>query len=198
MWVNLSYSDEGKSTSVSLGPSLRIRFSTQLQASLGANFNESNNNTQWLGNFTEGTGITHYSFAHLDQTTRSLNVRINYTATPDLTFEFYGEPFVTRGRYTDVREISATPDADSYDDRFQPYVPPPDTDLAFRFSQLRTNAVLRWEYRPGSTLFLVWAHGRSAFTDQHSAQSWGDEYRDLFELHPDNTFLIKVAYWLNR
>ncbi|HSL72731.1 MAG TPA: DUF5916 domain-containing protein [Longimicrobiales bacterium] len=198
MWVNLSYSDDGRSTSVSLGPSVRLRFSTQLQASVGANLNQSNHNTQWFGNFTDNAGVTHYSFAHLDQTTRSLNVRLNYTATPDLTFEFYGEPFVTRGRYTDIREISATPDADSYDARFQPYVPPPDADVAFRFSQLRTNAVLRWEYRPGSTVFLVWAHGRSAFTDQHSTQSWRDEYRDLFELHPDNTFLIKVAYWLNR
>jgi hypothetical protein len=58
--------------------------------------------------------------------------------------------------------------------------------------------VARWEYRPGSTLFLVWAHGREAFVDRESERTWRADYRQLFEKHPDNTFLIKVAYWLNR
>jgi hypothetical protein len=64
--------------------------------------------------------------------------------------------------------------------------------------QLRTNAVMRWEYRPGSTLFLVWAHGRQDYVGRESLASWGNQYRDIFDLHPDNTFLIKVAYWLNK
>jgi hypothetical protein len=68
----------------------------------------------------------------------------------------------------------------------------------FSYVQLRTNAVARWEYRPGSTLFLVWAHGRQASSDDNPNQPWSREYRDLFQLHPDNTFLIKMAYWLNR
>ena len=127
-----------------------------------------------------------------------MNTRINYTATPDLTFEFYGEPFVATGTYRDIREISATPDAANYDDRFQPYTPPPSARTSFKFTQLRTNAVARWEYRPGSTVFLVWAHGRQDDTNQNLRQSWTRDYRDLFGLHPDNTFLIKVAYWLNR
>jgi hypothetical protein len=63
--------------------------------------------------------------------------------------------------------------------------------------QLRTNTVLRWEYLPGSTVFLVWAHGREKFLNERQP-SWRDDYSDLFHLHPDNTFLIKVAYWLNR
>jgi hypothetical protein len=114
--------------------------------------------------------------------------------------ELYAEPFVSNGTYSDFREVSATPRASDYDARFFPYTPPADAKTAFEFSQLRTNAVLRWEYRPGSTLFLVWAHGRGRreFTDQRSDRSWGEEYRDLFDLHPDNTFLIKLAYWLNR
>ncbi|HEY7566539.1 MAG TPA: hypothetical protein VH762_03160, partial [Gemmatimonadaceae bacterium] len=62
----------------------------------------------------------------------------------------------------------------------------------------RTNAVVRWEYRPGSTLFVVWQHGRQDASNQHSGQSWMRDYTDLFGLHPDNTFLIKAAYWLNR
>jgi len=198
MWVNLSYTDEGQTQSTSLNPSLTLRFSTRFQVSLGARAARDHNQTQWFGNFTDSAGVTHYSFARLEQRTLSMSTRINYTASPDLTFEFYGEPFVSKGRYSQIRELSATPDAESYDDRFQPYAPPPGPALAFTSSQLRTNAVLRWEYRPGSTLFLVWAHGRQARVNQHLDQPWHGDYRDLFELHPANTFLIKVAYWLNR
>jgi hypothetical protein len=197
MWVNLSYSDGGRSHSVSLSPSVGLRFSTRLQAELGARFANGEDDNQWFGNFTE-EGITHYTFARLDQRTVSMSMRLNYTASPDLTFEFYGEPFVTRGTYTDIREVSSTPDAESYDDRLSPYTPPADAALAFKFMQLKTNAVLRWEYLPGSTLFLVWSHGRQADAGERLGQSWRNDFGDLLELHPDNTFLIKVAYWLNR
>jgi hypothetical protein len=198
MWVNLSYTDEGRSRSASLSPSLTMRFSTRLQINLGANISNGDNETQWYGNFTDSAGPTHYTFAHLDQRTLSMNLRVNYTATRDLTFEFYGEPFVSSGTYSNFREVSSTPDAGSYEDRFVPYVPPASAQTGFNFSQLRTNSVLRWEFRPGSTLFLVWAHGRQQSVQQNLQQSWQDDYRDLFDRHPDNTFLIKVAYWLNR
>jgi len=97
-----------------------------------------------------------------------------------------------------VREVSATPGAASYADRFKPFTPPAGTDTSFKSTQLRSNTVLRWEYRPGSTLYLVWTHGRGDYLHQYSTHSWTQDYRDLFKLHPDNTFLIKVAYWLNR
>jgi hypothetical protein len=198
MWVNLNFSDEGKSHGSSFSPYVNFRLSSQLQANLGTGFSHDINNTQWYNNFTDGTGTTHHAFARLDQRTVSMNVRINYTFTPDLTFEFYGQPFVAKGSYSDVRELSATPDADSYDDRFQPYTLPPNSRTAFEIRQLRTNAVARWEYRPGSTLFLVWAHGRQDQVNARRDQPWTRDYRELFDLHPDNTFLIKLAYWLNR
>jgi hypothetical protein len=198
LWVNLSYTDEGQSQSTSLNPSLTMRFSTRFQVSLGARVAKDHNQTQWFGNYTDSLGLARYSFARLDQRTLSVSTRINYTASPDLTFEFYGEPFVSKGRYSQLRELSGTPEAESYADRFQPFAPPAGSVLAFTSSQLRTNAVLRWEYRPGSTLFLVWAHGRQARMNEQQDQAWHDDYRDLFDLHPENTFLIKVAYWLNR
>ena len=58
--------------------------------------------------------------------------------------------------------------------------------------------MLRWEYRPGSTLFVVWAHGRGAYETGAQRQGWQDDMSDLFALRPDNTFLVKVSYWLNR
>jgi hypothetical protein len=199
MWVNLWYSDEGRSRGSSLSPYVNLRLSPRVQVNVGSGISHDHNNTQWLGNFADSsTGAVHYSFAHIDQRTVSMSARINYTLTPDLTFEFYGQPFVSTGRYSDVRELSATPEAASYAARFQPFAAPPDADLAFKVTQFRSNSVVRWEYRPGSTLFLVWAHGRDGPANQNLDESWSRDYRDLFRLHPDNTFLIKVAYWLNR
>jgi hypothetical protein len=200
MWTNLWFSDEGKSNGWNLSPYVNLRFSTQFQLSLGPNFGRDHNNTQWFGNFTDttGAGATHYSFAHLDQRTISMSMRLNYTATPNLTFEFYGQPFVSTGTYSDFREVSSTPGAAKYDDRFVAYTPPIGSKTQFKYTQLRTNTVVRWEYRPGSTLFVVWTQGRQDDSNRNPDQSWTRDYRDLFTLHPDNTFLIKLAYWLNR
>ena len=198
IWTNLNYSDEGKTKGWSYSPYVNLRFSSQFQANIGPNVSRNHNHTQWFGNFTDDAGVTHYTFAHLDQRTISMSTRLNYTVTPNLTFEFYGQPFVSTGTYSDVREVSATPDAEHYDDRFTSYTPPPKAKMSFKFTRLRTNTVVRWEYRPGSTLFVVWTQGREDDENRNPDQSWARDYRDLFGLHPDNTFLIKLAYWLNR
>ena len=94
--------------------------------------------------------------------------------------------------------MSATPGAADYDGRFQPYTPPAGTALSFSYRQLRTNAVVRWEYLPGSTLFLVWAHGRQRYAEDQARRSWHADLGGLWDLDPDDTFLLKVSYWLNR
>jgi hypothetical protein len=110
----------------------------------------------------------------------------------------YGEPFTSSGRYSDIREVSGTPGAEAYTDRFVPYAAPDDAARSFAFTQLRTNAVIRWEYSPGSALFVVWAHGRQGSSQDQSRQPWSHDFGDLLDLHPDNTLLVKVAYWFNR
>ena len=198
VWVNLNFSDEGNSHGWSTSPYMNFRLATNLQANLSVNVSKGENDSQWYNNFRDTTtGVTHHSFAHLDQRTISMSLRLNYTMTPDLTFEFYGAPFVSTGTYSDFRELSDDPRADNYEDRFQPYTPP-SIQTAFKFTQLRTNAVLRWEYRPGSTMFVVWTHGRQDQDNGTAHQNWSKDYRDLFAMHPNNTFLIKVAHWLNR
>jgi len=57
---------------------------------------------------------------------------------------------------------------------------------------------LRWEYRPGSTLFLVWNQGRQDSAPAQGTRSIAGDFGDLFDVHPDNTFLLKVSYWLER
>jgi hypothetical protein len=196
IWVNLAYDDDGRGRSVSIEPAVSVRASTQLDGRLGLRYRQNEDASQWLGNFPADGGGVHHAFAFLDQETISAQVRVNYTARPNLTFQLYAEPFISTGTYSDVRELSETPEASDFDDRFVPYTPPASASEGFRFHQLRTNLVFRWEYLPGSTLYLVWAHGRQA-SEGPSDRSWGDELDDLFELRPDNTFLIKVAHWLN-
>jgi hypothetical protein len=198
LWFNYSSWNEGKSRSISWNPSTTVKISSALLGNIGVNYTDNMDDAQWLGNFTDLLGDTHYSFAHLQQHTLSLTMRLSFAMTPNLTLEFYGAPFVTDGTYSNPRELSATPRAASYNARYQPYAPPAGTATGFDFRQLRANTVLRWEYRPGSTLFVVWTHGRDGSDSADLNERWTTEYRNLFALHPENTFIVKVAYWLSR
>jgi hypothetical protein len=117
-----------------------------------------------------------------------------------MTLQVYAQPFISKGTYTDLRELSATPRAARYDDRYRPYF---DTATAanpggFNYQQFRSNVVFRWEYTPGSVLYVVWSQDRQRTADIEGTAGFGGDVRDLFNLPPDNTFLIKVSYWLNR
>ena len=189
--------DEGNTKGYWMEPSVNLRLRSQFSASLGVYYNRVSDNSQWYGNYgVSGVDTTHYTFAHLDQRTLSLTTRLNYTASPTLSFQFYGQPYIALGEYSDWREL-ANPRAEAYADRYRPYGAGRDPG-GLDFKQLRTNSVLRWEYRPGSTLFVVWAHGRDAFTtDPNDRLNVRREYSDLLGLHPNNTFLVKLSYWLN-
>ena len=197
LFANLINTDNGTSHSTNLSPSVDFKLSSQLLGSVGFSVGDNHDNTQWYGNFTDGAG-THYAFARLDQRTVSVTARATYTMTPNLTLEFYGAPFITSGTFSGIRELSATPGASSYDARFKPFAPPAGAPTGFDFRQLRANTVLRWEYRPGSTIFAVWTHGRDGFDPTNPNRTVSDEFNGLFGLHPQNTVLIKVAYWINR
>jgi hypothetical protein len=194
--VNMFFADGGRTRAVGVSPSVDVRVATNLDGEIGLNVRRNEDHTQWIENGARPDGSTRHVFAHLDQWTRSASVRVNYTARPNLTVQLYGEPFLSSGDYSDFREVSATPEAESYDARFVAYAPAASTSRGFHSQQLRTNLVVRWEYLPGSTLFLAWAHGRQA-SGGPTELSWQSEVDDLFELHPDNTFMIKVAHWLS-
>jgi hypothetical protein len=153
------------------------------------------NDNQWVDNVVDDAGTTHYTYARLNQTTTSLTTRINFTATPNLSLQVYAQPFVATGDYDDWRELDQ-PRARKYEARYRPYTAGGDPG-GFNFKQLRSNTVVRWEYRPGSTIFFVWSQGRDAFIDGASRFDFGRDSRDLLELHPDNVFLIKASYWFN-
>jgi hypothetical protein len=93
-----------------------------------------------------------------------------------------------------VREL-AIPRATRYVDRFKPYSAVLGQE---NFKAFNSNLVLRWEYRPGSTLFVVWSQGRVDAGDVDVSRSMPRDFGRLFDQHPANTFLVKVSYWFNR
>jgi hypothetical protein len=196
LFTSFTRGDNGASRTVDVSPEVQIRPLPQLQLDISAEWNQNHDDVQWLGNFTDASGVTHYAFARLEQETRSIGARVSYAMTPTLSFQLYAAPFVSRGEYTNPRELSATPRAEAQDDRYAAYIPPTGTSMGFDVLQLRSNSVLRWEFRPGSTLFAVWTHGRDGFDGRFIDRPWRDEYDGLFALHPINTVLVKVAYLL--
>jgi hypothetical protein len=196
VWFNYWRSDDGRSRSYSVSPSLEFRVSSRFTSTLGLGFSRNRDDRQWYGNRLDAAGLTHYTFAHLEQRTTSIQARINFTATPNLTLQAYAEPFVSKGVYSDVREL-ADPRATSYLARFQPYTAGGEPG-GFNFKQFRSNVVVRWEYRPGSALYLVWQQGREDSEPERGTRTLFGDFDRLFAAHPNNTFLIKLSYWLDR
>ena len=187
---------DGRSAWWSVSPGAEFRLGAKLTGALSARVGRSRDDQQWVGNVAEGDGTTAWTFARLDQVTTSVTMRVNWTFTPRLSVESYVQPFVSTGDYADLRRLVDARAAD-YDARFAPYVAR-GTPQGFRFGQFRTNNVLRWEYRPGSVLFVVWAQGRDASPDPAVARTVADGWSALARRRPDNVFLVKASWWLGR
>src|SRR5207245_6124906 len=138
---------------------------------------------------------TRYVFAPLDQTTFSASVRANWTFTPRLSLQLYAQPLISAGDYSRFGELARPRSFDfiRYGD-----VPPVNLDNPdFNVKSLRGNLVLRWEFRPGSTGYLVWTQARSD-TEDVGTFRFGPSLRRLFGARGDNILLFKVSYWMSR
>jgi hypothetical protein len=189
--------DDGRSLLWRVRPYVKIRPSSRLGIELGTRYQYNRDNTQWVDNVGDvGSDTTHYLFGRLHQDLLSFTGRMDLTIRPTMSLQLYAEPFVTAGRFSNVREL-ATPRARSYDARFRPYADtPPDAD--FNEKSFHSSVVARWEYRPGSTLFVVWTQGRDQSDRDVGTFDATRDYRNLFGARPENVFLIKAAYWLGR
>ena len=135
-----------------------------------------------------------------------------FAFTPNLSLQLYAQPFVSSGRYSGFKQV-ADPKGERYADRFTPlkteiasvgYAADIDGDgtpefirnLDFNFKQFRSNVVLRWEYRLGSTLFVVWSQGHQHI-DPVGQFNLGSDIGTLFDAPAENVFMIKLNYWLN-
>jgi hypothetical protein len=173
-----------------------LKVASSFSADIGVSYGQDVNDAQFYGSYGAlANDTTHYTFAHLDQRTLSITTRLNFTATPTLSVQIYTQPFMTGGDFSDWREL-ANPRAAAYMSRFQPYNGGTLDD--FNFRQFRSNSVVRWEYRPGSSLYFVWAQERTSVPPGKAPRfNVRDDARALFGSHPGNVFLIKGSYWLS-
>ena len=121
-----------------------------------------------------------------------MTLRVNYTLTPNLSLQVYAQPFVSAGGYRDFKSWSTA--GRRMRRRFAPFAY--DGNADFNVLSFRTTNVMRWEFKPGSTLFVVWQQGREGFR-QDGTFSFGRDYGDVFSTPSTNTILVKLAYWLN-
>jgi hypothetical protein len=160
----------------------------------------------------EATFGTRYVFAEIDRNTLSTQLRLNYLFTPELSLEMYAEPFVASGRYHGFGELPAAramrlrrygTDGTSIEQEGEqgPYrVTDGEDELTlpyrdFNVRSFRSNAVLRWEWRPGSTLFLVWQQDRYGLERTGAPLGFAD-LPDVFAARGDNTLALKLSYWI--
>ena len=183
---------------------LRWNQSEHLSHFLGWNYRHNVLEAQHLDNFvsdsspseTPGIGGMDYVFAEMDQKTWDITVRSSILFNRDQSLQLYLQPFLTRGNYTQPRTL-ATPD--SYDLRSYEV----DTSqYDFKLGSVNLNMVYRWEYKPGSTLYLVWTHSNHRYEERRfftSGHSWENKFdpRFVVDSEPQNTILAKLSYWFS-
>ncbi len=182
-----------------------------LNISFNPEFSKNPNKTQYVTT-TDFNGLSRYISAEIDQQTLSASLRINYALNPNLTIQYYGQPFVFRARYKNFNYITNAI-AENLNDRFHLYN---DQQISFdgsnylidentdgntdytvgnpdlAFVQFRSNLVLRWEYIPGSEIFLVWSQGNTGLQDP--TDTLFASINNQFKEKAENTFLIKMTY----
>ncbi len=156
---------------------------------------------------------TRYVFADIKQRTLVTSVRLNWTFSPTMSLQTYVRPFISTGEYTNFKEF-AEPKTYNFDKYGQDkgtiseangtYTVDPDgtgsspsfsfSDPDFNFRSVQGNAVFRWEYTPGSTLFLVWQQQRDDFVGMGNF-NLNRDLDGLFSAKPTNVFLVKLSYW---
>jgi len=192
-----------------------------LRLSLGPGYSKSFSELQYVTQ-ENMNGNDRYIFASIDRKTINASLRVNLNLSPDLTIQYWGQPFVASGMYYDYKYI-LDPIADKYSDRFHVYsdgelIPQAgfnqiDENLDgtvdytfdtgdFNVKEFLSNLVVRWEYSPGSSVYLVWSQTRSGFNPTGTMDylnDMGDLFnRELFRNDDNyamkNVFLVKFSY----
>jgi hypothetical protein len=183
-----------------------------IRVSAFPSYNINNDKLQFVDNL-EVNGNPRYLNGEIEQRTLSMSFRLNYTINPNLTIQYWGQPFISRGRYSNFKHVNDAT-AKRFENRFLQYdtnqISLTDgtytvdenldgaTDFSFgnpdfSFVQFRSNLVLRWEYIPGSEIFLVWSQDVSQSGDPSEGlfTSLGD---NILGQKPQNIFLLKATY----
>jgi len=196
---------------------LSYRPINSLSVSFAPDFYTGKNELQYLKT-ADFNGDPRYIFARINQKILSLTFRLDFTLTPDLSIQYYGQPFISSGKYANYKRIT-DPHANRFSDRYSIFasnqigfnavdetfdvdenvdgtldysIGKPD----FNVREFRSNLVVRWEYRRGSAFFFVWSQGRSSSSSIGNF-SFGNDMQDLFGVKAHNVFLVKFSYWFS-
>ena len=207
---------EGDSVADRITTQLSLRPSNRLSLTVAGEYMALEDDLQYVATAETDDG-PRWVLGRIAQDVWSLTVRVNLAITPDLTVQYYGSPFIATGRHTALRRATDTL-APAYEDRFHRYgageIAYSGEDGAydvreaaggarysfanpdFSFRQFRSNLVARWEYKPGSAVYVVWSQGRTS-----DEPYWQDAFRTnwngLWSARPDNVFLVKLSYWFS-
>lgn len=207
---------------VTFKPGVALKPAASVFISLSPTYDVSEDVAQYVTTVTDPTATAFYGhryvFSAIRQKTLSLDTRVNWTFTPNMTLQLFAQPFIASGAYSSFREfaaprtvkksiygkdmgsISYAPSTATYTidpDGSGPAAPFTVANPDFTYRSLRGNAVLRWEYRPGSTVFFVWTQERTG-TDAVGTFDFNRARTALFRDRPTNIFQIKVNYWIGR
>ena len=172
--------------------SLSMRPSPRWQLSVNPTIIHEIVGRQYVATLAGGPAETfgsHYVFARVDRATYSTQLRVNYTVKPDLTLDVYGEPFAASGAYGPTQELVAARSGE-----LRPFAVPGNRD--FNTKSFRSNVVLRWEWKPGSTLFVVWQQNRAATSPIGTRASIGDMF-DSITAPGDHVLAVKTTFWIS-
>lgn len=202
-------------TNFSLG--IGYRPSKSLKITITPGFTDNDDELQYVTQQEYNNG-TDYIFARIHQKTLSASLRVNYIITPDLSIQYWGQPFLSGGKYTEFKKITHSR-AGIYTDRFRHF---PINELEysiddeqyhvydqsgnrlygfdqpdFNVKEFLSNMVVRWEYAPGSTLFVVWSQNRNQSVANGNFNP-ADDMKVLFDHKPYNVFLLKASFRIGR
>ena len=209
--------DDNISGNYHISPSFTYRITDALTFSGNIYYDFTCNNLQYIG--TRNIGNQNFYFLGLvDQDVLGITMRVSFYLTPDLSIQYYGSPFNVTRKYSSIKKVT-NPRAENYNDRFHTYnsneikfnaanktyeiddngdgsvdFALSNPDMSFR--EFRSNLVVRWEYKPGSTIYVVWSQNRSASADYEST-SFGRAVNRVFDIYPDNIFMIKLNHWFS-
>ncbi|HKS25167.1 MAG TPA: DUF5916 domain-containing protein [Thermoanaerobaculia bacterium] len=189
---HVDHAEDG-SYSRSLGVTFTARPHSNMQISVGPTLSRSHDHTQYVTAFTDSAAAatfgTRYVFADLEQRSFELGTRADWTLTSRLSFQLYLQPFIASGDFHDYHSLVAARTRD-----YTPFVYTA-ADPDFNFRSVRGSAVLRWEFRPGSALYVAWNENRAGLAPLGDFRL-GRDLRAIPTSPSHDVFLVKFSYWL--
>jgi hypothetical protein len=213
LFIRGARDDDAVGRSLNLSPTLSGRFGAGTQLSIAPSLSWWRNPQQYVASADAG-GESHYVVGDLLQSSVGLTMRASYAFSSRLSLQLYAQPYVSAGEYRRLGEV-VNPRAKQLGQRIQLFAPDsirlsgdqlaigtPAGALRFTrpdysVAELRSNAVMRWEYRPGSTLFVVWSQGRTLDGEPAPFDVSGQS-RELFRAPGTNVLLVKLSHWMGR